>query len=77
MVVSAFIFIECAVGKAKDVARKVAKIPGVKLCHAVTGAYDVIAFVEAPDVAKLGTFVVSKIQGVPGVTRTMTSVAVE
>jgi DNA-binding Lrp family transcriptional regulator len=77
MPVLAFIFIECTVGKAKDVAKKIAKISGVRISHAVTGAYDTIALIEAPDVNALGTTVVSKIQAVPGVLRTSTNVVVE
>jgi DNA-binding Lrp family transcriptional regulator len=77
MAVLAFIFIECTVGKAKEVARKVSKIGGVKISHAVTGVYDVIALIEASDVNALGTTVVSKIQAVPGVLRTSTNVVVE
>ncbi|MBI2458523.1 MAG: Lrp/AsnC ligand binding domain-containing protein [candidate division NC10 bacterium] len=77
MPVLAFVFIECTVGKAKDVAKKIGKIGGVRISHAVTGAYDAIALIEAPDVNALGTTVVSKIQGVPGVLRTSTNVVVE
>jgi DNA-binding Lrp family transcriptional regulator len=77
MPVLAFIFLECTVGKAKEVAKKVAKISGVRISHAVTGAYDVITLIEAPDVNALGTTVVSKIQAVPGVLRTSTNVVVE
>ena len=54
MPVLAFIFLECTVGKAKEVAKKVAKIGGVKVSHAVTGVYDVITLIEAPDVNALG-----------------------
>jgi len=43
----------------------------------VTGAYDVIALIQAPDVNALGTTVVSKIQSIPGVLRTSTNVVVE
>ncbi len=77
MPVQAFIFLECTVGKAKEVAKKVGKIGGVRLSHAVTGAYDAIVLIEAPDVNALGTMVVSKIQAVPGVLRTSTNVVVE
>ena len=77
MAIQAFIFLECTVGKAKEVAKKVAKLNGVRLAHAVTRAYDVIALIEAPDVSALGTAVVSKIQAVPGVLRTSTNVVVE
>ncbi len=77
MTVSAFIFLECAAGRAKDVAKQVAKISGVKLSYAVTGPHDVIAFVEAADINALGTTIVSKIQGVSGVLRTTTNVVVK
>ena len=77
MPVLAFIFLECTVGKAKDVARKIAKIHGVQLAHAVTGAYDVVALIQAPTVRALGTAVVSKIQAIPGVLRSSTNVVVE
>lgn len=77
MPVSAFVFIECAMGRAKAAAREIARVPGVKLAHAVTGNYDVIAFVEAADLESLGTTVVSKIQAVSGVHRTTTNVVVE
>lgn len=77
MPVLAFVFLECTVGRAKEIAKKVAKIGGVRISHAVTGAYDVIALIEAPDVNALGTAIVSKIQAIPGVLRTSTNVVVE
>ena len=77
MAVSAFIFLECAAEQAKDVAKQVSKISGVKLSHAVTGPHDVITFVEAGDINALGSTIVSKIQGVSGVLRTTTNVVVK
>lgn len=77
MAVFAFVFLECTAGRAKDVARQVASIPGVKLSHAVTGPHDVIAFVEGPDINALGVTIISKIQAVSGVLRTTTNVVVE
>ena len=77
MAVSAFIFLECAAGRAKDVAKQVSKISGVKLSHAVTGPHDVITFVEVGDIIALGSTIVSKIQGVSGVLRTTTNVVVK
>ncbi|MFN3477453.1 MAG: Lrp/AsnC family transcriptional regulator [Candidatus Methylomirabilales bacterium] len=77
MTVSAYIFIEATPGKAKEVARQVGQVPGVKMAHAVTGAYDVIAFVEASDIHQLGEFIVSRIHAVPGVFKTTTNVVVD
>ena len=77
MAISAYIFVECAAGMAKDVARKIAEIEGVKSCHAITGPFDVIALVESSDVRTLGDFSVTKIQGIPGVIRTETNVIID
>ena len=77
MAITAYIFIETAQAKAKDVNKQVRKIDGVKSSHAVTGPYDVIAFVEASEIAILGEFVVAKIQNIPGVIRTLTNVVAE
>jgi hypothetical protein len=38
----------------------------------VTGPYDVIVRAEAPDVDLLGQLVVARVQGVNGITRTLT-----
>lgn len=77
MSIAAYIFIETAQAKAKDVNKAIKKIEGVKSCHAVTGPYDIIAFVEASDISVLGEFVVAKIQNIPGVIRTLTNVVAE
>ena len=77
MAVSAYVFVECTQGKALDVAKKLSAIKGVESCHAVTGPVDVIAFIEAPDITKLGAFVVEKIQATPGVLRTSTNIVTD
>jgi DNA-binding Lrp family transcriptional regulator len=77
MAVSAYVFIETAQAKAKEVNKSVKKIDGVKYCNAVTGPYDIIAFVEAPEISVLGEFVVAKIQNIPGVIRTLTNVVAD
>ena len=38
----------------------------------MTGPYDVIVRAEASDVDELGKMVVSRIQAIPGITRTLT-----
>ena len=45
---------------------------GVLAAEDVTGPYDVIVRAEADDVDNLGRLVVAKVQGVPGITRTLT-----
>lgn len=77
MAISAFIFVECSQGRSLSVAEKIGKIPGVKEAYAVTGPYDVIAFVSAPNFSNLGEVVVKKIQAIDGVLRTLTNIVVE
>ncbi|MEU4219305.1 MULTISPECIES: Lrp/AsnC ligand binding domain-containing protein [unclassified Actinoplanes] len=70
--VQAYILIQTEVGKARDVAAAIDKINGVVRVDAVTGPYDVVVLAEAHSVDELGKMIVSKIQYVPGITRTVT-----
>lgn len=77
MAIAAYIFIETMQGKAKTISRQIGEIPGVKTAHTVTGPYDVITYVEADSLLVLGDFIVSKIQAIPGVLRTLTNVIID
>lgn len=70
--VQAYILIQTEVGRARDVAGEIADIPGVARVDAVTGPYDVVVLTEANTVDELGKLIVSKVQMVPGITRTLT-----
>ncbi|MBN9111102.1 MAG: Lrp/AsnC ligand binding domain-containing protein [Pseudonocardia sp.] len=70
--VQAFILVQTEVGKAAAVASAIADISGVVSAEDVTGPYDVIVRAEASDVDQLGQLVVAKVQGVNGITRTLT-----
>ena len=72
MVVQAYILIQTEVGKAAAVAREIAELSGVTQAEDVTGPYDVIVRAEAYNVDELGKMVVAKVQGVDGITRTLT-----
>ncbi len=72
MTVQAYILIQTEVGKAAEVAEQIAAINGVTLAEDVTGPYDVIVRAEATNVDELGRLVVAKVQGVAGITRTLT-----
>jgi DNA-binding Lrp family transcriptional regulator len=71
-VVQAYILIQTEVGKAAQVAKEVRDISGVMEAEDVTGPYDVIVRAEAKNVDELGKLVVARIQGVEGITRTLT-----
>jgi len=71
-VVQAYILIQTEVGKAAQVASEVRQITGVAEAEDVTGPYDVIVRAEARNVDELGKLVVSKVQNLDGITRTLT-----
>jgi DNA-binding Lrp family transcriptional regulator len=71
-VVQAYILVQTEVGMAASVAESVSGIEGVVRVDTVTGPYDVVVLTEAATVDRLGTAVVSRVQRVAGVTRTLT-----
>jgi len=72
MNVQAYILIQTDVGKASAVTAAISAIPGVTLAEGITGPYDVIMRAEAPTMEDFGRLILSKVQGVPGITRTLT-----
>jgi len=72
VVVQAYILIQTDVGKAAEVAEEIRGVKGVTLAEDVTGPYDVIVRAEARNVDELGKLVVSQVQNLDGITRTLT-----
>ncbi len=70
--VEAWVLIQAEVGMSAAVGKAVAAIAGVSSAEVVTGPYDVIARAKTANIDQLGKLVVSKIQAVEGVTRTLT-----
>ncbi len=73
---AAFIMMVCDKGTAWDVAKKVAKIKGIKIALPVTGPYDVIAYIEAEDLDKRLKGILQKIHAIDAVEMTLTAIAV-
>jgi DNA-binding Lrp family transcriptional regulator len=71
-VVQAYILIQTEVGRARDVASAISGVKGVVRVDAVTGPYDVVVLTESTTVDELGKMIVSAVQLVPGITRTLT-----
>jgi DNA-binding Lrp family transcriptional regulator len=71
-VVQAYILVQTEVGRARDVATAIASIDGIVRVDPVTGPYDVIVIAEARNVDELGRMIVSQVQLVTGITRTLT-----
>jgi len=72
MTVRAYVLIQTEVGKAATVASQIGALEGIISADDVTGPYDVIATAEAGSVDDLGKMVVSKVQMIEGITRTLT-----
>ncbi len=70
--ISAYILVQTELGTAAEVAAAAAELPGVISADDVTGPYDVIVRAEAKNVDELGRMVVSRIQSIDGITRTLT-----
>ena len=72
MSIQAYILIQTDIGKAASVATALSAISGVTLAEGVTGPYDVITRAEAASMEDFGRIILSKVQAVPGITRTLT-----
>lgn len=73
MTVSAYVLIQTEMDKSAEVADHIREIEGVVAADVVTGPYDVIAKAEAPTMDELGRMVMSHMQMIGGITRTLTS----
>ena len=76
MTARAYILIETQVGKSREVATALRALSEVPTVDIITGAYDIIALVEASDMLVVANVVTSNIQMIPGVSRTITCVDV-
>jgi DNA-binding Lrp family transcriptional regulator len=73
--VEAYVLVNCDAGKSWRIAETALKVKNVKMAHAVTGQYDVVAFVEFADMDALAG-ILAKFQTMEGVDRTHTAVAI-
>jgi DNA-binding Lrp family transcriptional regulator len=69
---SAYVLIDSELGKVAHVAEALTKVDGVEMAEDLAGPYDVIARVQASSLDELGRLIVFRIQGLDGVTRTLT-----
>ena len=76
MATKAYLLVETAVGKTREVAATLTGLPGVATVDVVTGPYDIIAMISAEDISVVGELVTGRIHTVNGVVRTVTCVAV-
>lgn len=72
----AYILIETAVGKNREVATALQSITGTTEVDMVTGPYDIITVIEAEDLNSIGELVTSHVHTISGVLRTVTCLAI-
>ena len=72
----AFVLIETTIGRTKEVATALKDLKGITSVNAVTGPYDVIAIIEAETLNEIGDIVTQVIHPIPGISRTVTCLAV-
>ena len=75
MSTKAFVLIETAVGKTKEVVAALQKIGGIKSVDAVTGPYDVILVAEQEDLSAVVKLVTTQIHPITGVNRTVSCIS--
>ena len=76
MAAKAFVLVETAVGKTREVATALKKLEGVKSVDTVTGPYDIIVIIEAKGLNDIGDLVTGKIHPIAGISRTVTCLAI-
>ena len=76
MATKAYVLIETAVGKTRDVMGSLKGVAGMEAVDAVTGPYDIIAVVTAADLNSVGELVTDKVHTIGGVLRTVTCLSV-
>ena len=72
----AFILIETAVGRTREVADILKGVENITSLDLVTGPHDIITIVEAPDIISIGDLVTSEIHTISGVIKTVTCIGV-
>jgi DNA-binding Lrp family transcriptional regulator len=74
--VEGYIFINSDPGMVWEITETAVKmIKGVKMAHAVTGEFDIIAYAEFANIEALAE-IIEKVQALKGVQRTRTAVAI-
>ncbi len=71
-----YLLVETELGKLDEVVRRLRAVSGVTEVEAVTGPFDVIVKVQAPQINQALDVVVHKIRRIPGIKATETLVTV-
>ena len=73
----AYLIVTTEPGKARELARQIASLPGVRMADACWGSRDIFAVIEVKESRELNKLVMDKIQRLDGVRETNTHIAIE
>ena len=76
MAAKAFVLVETAVGRTKEVVTALRKLKGVNSVDTVTGPYDIIVILHGESLNDIGNLVTGEIHPIPGISRTVTCLAI-
>lgn len=71
----AYVLVNCEAGRSWEIAKAALEMTNIKVAHAVTGEYDVVACIKFTDMNEL-TNILSKFQAMKGIQKTHTAVAI-
>ena len=72
----AYVLVTAGPGTAREIAKRIAALPGVKMADACFGDPDVYVVAEVKSTEELNALVMNKIQAIDGVGRTSTHIAI-
>jgi DNA-binding Lrp family transcriptional regulator len=72
---AAFVLVKCELGRIEQVANLIMEIEGVSEVHSITGPFDLLVKLYAPDYDAFGDVIPDRLQKVPGVRDTETLLA--
>jgi DNA-binding Lrp family transcriptional regulator len=68
----AYVLIKVNLGSSPKVIEELQQIGGIHEAHAITGPFDAIVMLDAPNPQEIATLVMNRIQKIEGVKETMT-----
>jgi len=73
----AYVLINVRTGELKAVLRQIKRVGGLAEANMTFGPYDIVAIINAKNVNEIGHILAEEIQPIPGITETLTCLAVE
>jgi DNA-binding Lrp family transcriptional regulator len=72
---AAFVLVKCELGRLAEVAGAIVELDGVSEVHSITGTWDLLVKLYAPDYDAFGQLIPGVLQKVPGIKETDTLLA--